>query len=73
MPTKNTDGGLTFLDTEAEAIAYLAERFPNEPPARIAHFVTLTRADMVEQEENPDLWWDGIDRDELVTYVSGLI
>ncbi|PRY35315.1 hypothetical protein [Umezawaea tangerina] len=73
MATPSSDGGQTFLDTEQEAIDYLAERFPSEPPARIAHFVDLARADMAEQEENPDLWWDGIDRDELVGYVFGLI
>lgn len=73
MATKSTDGGQTFLDNEQEAIDYLAERFSSSTATDIARFVALARADMVEQEENPDLWWDGIDRDELVSYVFGLI
>jgi len=67
------DGAQVHFDSEAEAVAYFAERFVGEGPAEIARYVELLQADMVEQGENPDLWWDGIAAGELVTYLFGLI
>lgn len=69
MTTKSSDGGQTFLDTEQEAIDYLTQQFPGQDTATL---VATARGEQVAQEENPDLWWDGIDRDELVAWIKNL-
>lgn len=62
----------TYFNSETEAIAYLTQRFTDDSPAEIATYVTAIETDLINQGENPDLWWDGITGDELVEWVFDL-